>query len=223
MRYKIAIAMIATGCLVIGALFVIRQKSNAPFPVAATQSAQSDLSSAQQSAHVPDTQVSPAANFAKAPITDEAPNLTDVSPKAVGTAASPQSGPNDAAKASHEAYVSTRVSELEDLAMDNDSSSLDVILSELTNADPEIRKAALEAAIQFGSRDAIPKLAEVASQTDDPEEKKALTDAIEFLKLPSLTEVLAANKGAQSAQTIKPVKAARPKMPTARLPGPLPQ
>jgi HEAT repeat protein len=73
--------------------------------------------------------------------------------------------------------------------MNDDRGSLDTILSELGNRDPEIRKAALEATIQFGSRDAIPKLADAVSQTDDPTEKAALTDAIEFLKLPSLTEI----------------------------------
>jgi cystathionine beta-lyase family protein involved in aluminum resistance len=108
--------------------------------------------------------------------------------------------------------------------MDNDSSSLDTILSELTNADPQIRKAALEATIQFASRDAIPKLAEVAAQTDDPQEEIALNDAIEFLKLPSLTEVIAANKTAQPAQPVKAfVKAAHPLPPAARAPSPTTQ
>jgi hypothetical protein len=91
----------------------------------------------------------------------------------------------------HEAYVEQRVAELGDLAMADDATSLDTILSELTNRDPEIRNAAREAAVQFGSRDAIPKLTDVALQTDDAHEKAALTEAIEFLKLPTLTEVQA--------------------------------
>ncbi len=74
--------------------------------------------------------------------------------------------------------------------MNDDAASLNQILSELANRDPRIRKAALEATIQFGSRDAIPKLTDAATQTDDPREKAAITDAIEFLKLPSLTEVM---------------------------------
>src|SRR6266850_8339281 len=79
-----------------------------------------------------------------------------------------------AIETTHEAYVAGRVAELADLAMENDAASLDTILSELTNRDPEIRKAAREAAVQFGSRDAIPKLAEAALQTDDAHEKAAL-------------------------------------------------
>src|SRR5207248_9485002 len=78
--------------------------------------------------------------------------------------------------------------------------SLDTILAELTNRDPEIRKAALDAAIQFGSRDAIPKLADVASRTDDAHEKAALADAIEFLKLPSLSDVEAQSRAAGTVQ-----------------------
>jgi len=94
----------------------------------------------------------------------------------------------------HQAYVEQRTAELMDMAMTDERANLDSILSELSNRDPEIRKAALEAAIQFGSRDAIPKLADAVSQTDDPNEKTALTDAIEFLKLPSLTEIRAQSK-----------------------------
>src|SRR6266446_5423592 len=86
------------------------------------------------------------------------------SPAATSPAAESDS-PSAASKATHEAYVAERVAELGDLAMENDAASLDTILSELTNRDPEIRKAALEAAVQFGSRDAIPKLADVAVQT----------------------------------------------------------
>jgi HEAT repeat protein len=101
--------------------------------------------------------------------------------------------------ATHEQYVKKRTAELENLAMENDRSSLDTILSELDNRDPEIRKSALQATIQFGSREAIPRLSQAASQTESAEEKTALLDAVEFLKLPSLTEVLA-EKRAQAGQ-----------------------
>src|ERR1041385_3321778 len=57
---------------------------------------------------------------------------------------------------SHEEYIEQRVGELMDLGMSDDPSSLKTILSEVNNAEPEIRKAAIEAAKQFGSADAIP-------------------------------------------------------------------
>jgi hypothetical protein len=93
------------------------------------------------------------------------------------------------AQAKHTEFVAKRCAELEALAFEEDNTSLQIICSELTNRDPEIRKAARGAAIQFASRDAIPPLLDAASQTDDPQEKQALIDAAEFLKLPSLTEV----------------------------------
>lgn len=91
----------------------------------------------------------------------------------------------------HAVYVTARSDELMELAMKDDSASLDSILGELTNRDPQIRKAALEATIQFGSRDAIPKLLDAAAQTDDSQEKAELTQAAEFLKAPSASEILA--------------------------------
>ena len=91
----------------------------------------------------------------------------------------------------HEAYVAARSAELMDLAMNNDADSLNTILSELANRDRQIRDTAVQAAVQFHSRDAIPRLQDAALQTDDAKERAAIEDAIEFLKLPSLTEVMA--------------------------------
>ncbi len=78
--------------------------------------------------------------------------------------------------------------------MQDDPLSLKEIVSELANPNAQIRKAALDATIQFGSRDAIPDLTIAADRSMDAEEKKAILDAIEFLKLPSLTEVLQQRK-----------------------------
>jgi HEAT repeat protein len=86
--------------------------------------------------------------------------------------------------------VEKRTADLLELGMQDDPASLDIILSELTNRDPEIRKAALEATIQFRSRDAIPQLMDAATQTDDLHEKAAIAEAIDFLKLPSISEAM---------------------------------
>lgn len=102
--------------------------------------------------------------------------------------------PEDALRLQQRAYVEKRVAELEELGMRDDPPALDTILSELTNRDPEIRQAALEATVQFRSRDAIPRLLDAAAQIDDPHEKAAIADAIEFLKLPALNEVLSPQK-----------------------------
>ena len=94
-------------------------------------------------------------------------------------------------EAKQEAYVAKRVGELQDLGMENDSASLDTILAELDNGDPSIRQAAVDAAVQFGSRDAIPRLMTAAAQAADPKEKSTILDAVEFLNMPTLAEALA--------------------------------
>ena len=43
--------------------------------------------------------------------------------------------------------------------------------------------------MQFGSREAIPILKDLAEKTDEAREKVALLDTIEFLALPSLSEL----------------------------------
>jgi len=91
--------------------------------------------------------------------------------------------------AEHEAYVQAHIDKLQELQANDDAQSLQAILSELTNSDKEIRAAAVESTIQFGSRDAIPVLKDLAARTEDPDEKKELLDAAEFLALPTLTEI----------------------------------
>jgi hypothetical protein len=105
----------------------------------------------------------------------------------------------DSPEAKHQAYVDARTAELMDLGMNDDAQSLNTILSELNNRDPEIRKAAVEATVQFGSRDAIPNLMDAAAQTDDPQEKAEIMEAIQFLKLPTLSEAAAQANQAQPA------------------------
>jgi hypothetical protein len=44
----------------------------------------------------------------------------------------------------------------------------------------------------------------VVSQTDDPKEKAEIVEAIEFLKLPSATELIAQNRGVKSVRLTTP-------------------
>lgn len=110
-----------------------------------------------------------------------------------GREASPQFAEESGAVPEHEkyeAYLAEKVASLADLGMESDPASLDLILAELASPDAEIRSAAREAAVQFGSRDAIPALQNALSQRDDPDEKAALANAIEFLGLTNVTEVI---------------------------------
>lgn len=85
--------------------------------------------------------------------------------------------------------IAERMAELQALAMNEDASSLNEIMSELTHPEPQLRQAALEAVIQFGSQSAIPRLRELAEQSEDATEKADLLAAIEFLNLPSLMDL----------------------------------
>jgi hypothetical protein len=89
-----------------------------------------------------------------------------------------------------EAQVAARISELRDLSSKRDIASLETLLSEVRNPAQEIRQAALDSISQSGNRNAIPGLQEAAAQTEDAGEKQAIEEVIDFLKLPTLTEIL---------------------------------
>ena len=93
----------------------------------------------------------------------------------------------------NEADLQARIDKLQELQANDDAASLQAILSELTNSDKTIRAAAVESTIQFGSRDAIPVLKDLAARAGDAAEKKQLLDAADFLALPTLTEIRAQN------------------------------
>jgi len=175
----------ASAALLLGSFFLFRQRNNAsPDSEQSSQGSVVEASNAEM--REPDSR-------------SKVPEKTN-SPVALSLESSVPSD-EDSPTARHKAYVESRVDELMGLAMNDDSTSLDTILSELTNRDPEIRKGALEATIQFGSRDAIPKMLDAALQTDDPREKAEIADAIEFLKMPSLTETLAQTRGVPGSRT----------------------
>lgn len=87
----------------------------------------------------------------------------------------------------HDTYVLKTRGELSELGMQNDPESLKKILSELENPEPEIRKAALTATLDFGSKDAIPTLQNELNWATDPQEKVDIQKAIDFLELPTLS------------------------------------
>lgn len=96
--------------------------------------------------------------------------------------------PQAAGSPANQKWADERVEELEKLAWFDDAESLRRILAELYSPLPEIRSAALAATRAFGSKDAVPYLEQAENGTSDPAERKALADAIEYLKLPTLIE-----------------------------------
>lgn len=160
------------------------------FLVLARQGGTRDVNSAQEKTPEASGPAKPASDLANR-ITAPAPDaVASDSGKSGGSGAAAQASPDSESapnRLTHEEYVDKRVGELMELAMNDDSASLNTILSELNNNDSDIRKAAIEAVKQFGSLEAIPKLEEAVARSTDGTEKKALEEAIEFLKLPSLT------------------------------------
>lgn len=96
-----------------------------------------------------------------------------------------------------------RIIELTELGARSDAKSFQKLVTNLSDAEPEIRQAALEAIIQFGNREAIPILKDLAAKTEDTQEKINILEAAKFLELPSLTEIRA-RRGTNSS--FKPVK-----------------
>lgn len=108
----------------------------------------------------------------------------------LGGLPAPVESPYLAGSAENEDWIEERTAELDDLAWFEDAESLGKIQAELLNPLAEIRAAALAAIVSFGSRDSIPILEAVAGRSRDSLEQKALGDAIEHLKLPTVIEEL---------------------------------
>jgi hypothetical protein len=87
----------------------------------------------------------------------------------------------------HQAAIDTEVGRLQDLSANNDAASLTAILGDLTSPDKAIRLAAIEAAKQFGSSEAIPTLKADAATATDLEEQTAMLDAADVLSTPDMT------------------------------------
>lgn len=77
---------------------------------------------------------------------------------------------------------------LQELCTKDDPASLAAILDDLTNPEKEIRLAAIEAAKQFGSKDAISALEAAAAASQDIHEQIAFLEAADFLSLPTIAD-----------------------------------
>lgn len=149
----------------------------------------------QPSSNPPQTVASGAANLPEITSAEGARPESSSSgavPSAAVTATSEDARPQDPEDA--KAAVEKRKDELMQLAANNDPQSLETILSELANRDPEIRQAALEATKSFGDRSAVPRLKQIAEATDDPSERQAILDTVHFLDLPSISEFARSNR-----------------------------
>jgi len=169
MRPKFVLALILVTALVLGAAVYFQQRL-APLP----PEAPSESAALPAPAAHPD--LAAAANatrrFKPAPV---------AVPAAV-VAANPMNAEQV------QAYIEDETSRLQDWSTQNDPASLAAILSDLTNSEKSVRLAAIEAAKQFGSGDAIPALKASVGSTADTEEQIALLEAADFLSLPTIAD-----------------------------------
>jgi hypothetical protein len=82
-----------------------------------------------------------------------------------------------------------REAALSEIAGSGEPGALEFLVDELSRAHGEQQSKLLQAVIDFGSRDAIPKLLALAETSDDPEQAAALVEAADYLALPTLKEL----------------------------------
>ena len=169
MRPKFVIALlVVAGIISAGAFFLKRHLSSAVPPAAvpvvttAPESPAKDLSANLQPLPQPPPLPAPAPVPAPAP----APTLS----------------PEDQIAA-----INAEVERLRLAGLSDNPADLQIILADLNNPEKEIREAAISAAKQFGSTNAIPALLTAATNTADPAEKIELLDAANFVALPSIS------------------------------------
>ncbi len=117
------------------------------------------------------------------------PRSAAVAPRPAGSTVvlTPKPAPSEDEVEARNAVIEERISELNELAASDDPNDLQQILGELDNAEPRIRAAAVEAAVQFKSPDAIPALQSAFERATDLDEKLNIRHAIEFLTPPVAT------------------------------------
>ncbi len=116
----------------------------------------------------------------------------------------PVISPHPPGSAANRDWLAARIAELDALAWFDDPESLHRILAELRNPLPEIRTAALAATRAFGSREAIPYLERISIETPEAAEQKALTELVEYLKIPTLREHLDSQAAGPAGETAAP-------------------
>ena len=166
MRPKVVIAIVFIGLAGIVAALFLKRPAASPPPAAATEPAVQ-----------PDVPKMAAASNTEPVVTNPA------------VAVAPAIADTNEDTSAHDTYLQEHLDRLSQLQANDDPASLHEILGELTNSEQVIRMAAIQSAIQFGGHDAVPALTNLAAQTSDPREKKALLDAADFLELPSWTEI----------------------------------
>ena len=157
MRPKFVLLVFLGMGLMIGAIVFLKR---APVPVLAN----------------PEIPVADATNAVSAPTTAQDAPMSAPLPPVVAESLTPEQ---------RQVAIDAEVNRLSDWAMADDPQSLSNIVNDLRSPEKEIRVAAVEAAKQFQSTNAIPALRAAAAESEDTQEAIAMLEAIDWLALPS--------------------------------------
>ena len=125
-----------------------------------------------------------------APVPDPAPELPSLVVTPAPLPVSPSRPP--VAVLSQEdrvAMVATEIARINAVIGKNDPDSEALVLSELTNSEPQVRDLAVAAVKQLGDRSVIPALTNLAMTIADYDQRHAVMEAANFLALPTISEV----------------------------------
>jgi hypothetical protein len=111
-----------------------------------------------------------------------------------------------------DAVVNAEVLAIQDTVGQADGTNNPVVIAALigkfSHEEPEVRKAALDGLIQLNDTNAVPAMEQSLAAIKDPREKVAVLDAIEYLKLPSMTDNIPpedlTNSTAKNIEGMKP-------------------
>ncbi len=123
-----------------------------------------------------------------APAADAGPAANSNAASGLAPAPAPVTTANTMTPEEREAFIDEEIDHLQDLSVKDDPASLSAILNDLASPEKEIRLAAIEAAKQFGSRDAIPALKAGAANAPDADEQITMLEAAHFLSLPTIAD-----------------------------------
>jgi len=126
----------------------------------------------------------PAGNATQAPATTE--SNTDATPSAVVATTPISSNAAAITEQLRAAEIEKEVEQIQNLVTDGSESPtrVGILVGKVTDQEPEVRKAAVEALVQLGDTNAVPGMEQAVAAIENPREKVALMDAIAYLKLP---------------------------------------
>jgi hypothetical protein len=171
MRPKVVITLFLGAALVLALAFLAKQQfSPAPKPA-------SNSPTAPVVATAPEATLPPLPPLPPLPVVEAVPARTNPPPVA------------ELSQEDREAMIGAEIMRINGILGQSDSNSEALLMSDMTNNEPEVRNQAVAAVKQTGDRDLVPALTNLAANTEDYELRHALLDAANFLELPTLSEV----------------------------------